>query len=57
VRAGTGAMANYTGECLGCGETIDLSRSCPHCGWSREEWAAGGRYGLERPGTGSWEDD
>ena len=50
-------MANYTGECLGCGETIDLSAACPHCGWSREEWAEGGRYHLERPGTGSWEDD
>jgi uncharacterized OB-fold protein len=46
------------GECLGCGTTFDHERdACPECGWSSREWAAGGRYGLARPGTGEWDDD
>lgn len=57
VRAVHTRMADYTGECLGCGEEIDLSTDCPHCGWSREEWAGRGRYGLDRPGTGSWDEE
>jgi hypothetical protein len=46
------------GECLGCGATIDhAADECPECGWQRSEWVADGRYGLARPGTGSWDDD
>ncbi|WP_251341785.1 hypothetical protein [Haloplanus halophilus] len=42
--------------CQRCSEPFDYGEAtCPHCGWSREEWTAGGRYGLGRPGLGTRE--
>ncbi|ACM56329.1 hypothetical protein [Halorubrum lacusprofundi] len=44
---------NTEAACLGCGEPFDWSDGeCPDCGWSRDQWAARGRHGLEKEGHG-----
>jgi ribosomal protein L37E len=45
-------------RCLRCAEAFDYADGeCPDCGWSSDEFKNGGRYGLERSGTGTWGDD
>lgn len=40
-------------DCQRCSESFDYrEEACPHCGWRRDDWTDGGRYGLGRPGIG-----
>ncbi|GAB7010619.1 hypothetical protein [Halorubrum trueperi] len=44
---------NAENACLGCGEPFDWDDgACPECGWTRDDWVARGRHGLEKDGHG-----
>jgi hypothetical protein len=44
--------------CQRCSEPFDWTEAtCPHCGWDRAAWVAGGRYGLTTGGHGEPEGD
>ena len=35
--------------CQRCSEEFDWHEdTCPNCGWEKEEWTEGGRYGLAK---------